>query len=370
MLLSVLFFSSAPRAADPYGLLLRAARLADELGYTAVWTPERHFDEFGGIFPNPAVTGAALAVVTRRVQIRAGSVIAPLHDILRVAEEWSVVDNLSGGRVALSLGCGWNANDFVLGPSRYEGRHELVWDQLTELRHLWRGGRVTRPNGCGRPVEVATQPRPVQAELPVWTTSSGSPATFARAGEQATSVLTHLMGQDLTTLAGNIARYREAYAGHHPQRPAGTVSLMLHTYVGREDEDVRSVVRRPMREYLRASVALEVEADLGGGSQSGGRRGPGQRPDPALVDELLDLTFERYYETASLLGPAAKVAGFLRELESIGVDEVACLVDFGLPDRDVLDGLVRLALLRDSLTGREARPVAVPATHGGIKDDS
>jgi len=75
-------------------------------GFTAVWTPERHFMNFGGIYANPAVTGAAVAAVTNRIEIRAGSVVLPLHDPCRVAEEWSMVDYLSQGRVALSFASG------------------------------------------------------------------------------------------------------------------------------------------------------------------------------------------------------------------------------------------------------------------------
>ena len=80
---------------DRYRLLLEGARFADRHGFAAVWTPERHFHAFGGLYPNPAVTGAALAAITERIGIRAGSVVLPLHNPIRVAEEWSVVDNLS-----------------------------------------------------------------------------------------------------------------------------------------------------------------------------------------------------------------------------------------------------------------------------------
>src|SRR5262245_52032364 len=117
----VMFFAGSDRrlAADRYRLLIDAAQFADRHQFCAIWTPERHFHEFGGLFPNPSVLGAALAVVTTRIPIRAGSVIAPLHDPIRIAEEWSIVDNLSGGRVAISFGSGWNADDFVFHPDRY-----------------------------------------------------------------------------------------------------------------------------------------------------------------------------------------------------------------------------------------------------------
>ena len=66
------------------------------------------------------VTSAAVAVVTERVEIRAGSVVLPLHNPIRVAEDWSVVDNLSNGRVGLSFASGWHANDFALAPDNFE----------------------------------------------------------------------------------------------------------------------------------------------------------------------------------------------------------------------------------------------------------
>ncbi len=75
-------------------------------GFEAAWTPERHFHEFGGIFPNPSVTSAVLTAMTERVKIRTGSCVLPLHSPIRVAEEWSFVDVLSKGRVGASFAAG------------------------------------------------------------------------------------------------------------------------------------------------------------------------------------------------------------------------------------------------------------------------
>ncbi|WP_420710283.1 LLM class flavin-dependent oxidoreductase, partial [Streptomyces sp. NRRL S-15] len=82
-----------------YDHLLETARFADRNGFHSLWIPERHFHSFGGLFPNPVVLAAALARETDRIRINAGSVVLPLHDPIRVAEEWSMVDNLSGGRI-------------------------------------------------------------------------------------------------------------------------------------------------------------------------------------------------------------------------------------------------------------------------------
>src|SRR5207253_3560653 len=123
---SLFYFSSDERSAgdDKYRLLMEGARFADRAGFTAVWTPERHFHAFGGLYPNPSVISAALAAITERIRIRAGSVVLPLHHPVRVAEEWSVVDNLSRGRVGLSFAAGWHADDFIFAPERYAARKQ------------------------------------------------------------------------------------------------------------------------------------------------------------------------------------------------------------------------------------------------------
>ncbi len=135
---------------DRYRLLLEGAKFADTHGFAAVWTPERHFHEFGGLYPNPALTSAAVAVVTEHVEIRAGSVVLPLHNPIGVAEDWSVVDNLSNGRVGLSFASGWHANDFALAPENFERRRELMVEGIETVRALWRGESVPVRSGDGR----------------------------------------------------------------------------------------------------------------------------------------------------------------------------------------------------------------------------
>src|SRR5947208_4886832 len=150
-----LFYFSADQGEDPtnkYRLLLEGARFADRHGFAAVWTPERHFHRFGGLYPNPSVTAAAIAAITEHVRIRAGSVVLPLHHPARVAEEWAVVDNLSHGRVGISFASGWQPDDFVVAPANYAERKELMYRQIETVRQLWRGDGVSFPGPAGAPV--------------------------------------------------------------------------------------------------------------------------------------------------------------------------------------------------------------------------
>ncbi|HYD06989.1 MAG TPA: MupA/Atu3671 family FMN-dependent luciferase-like monooxygenase, partial [Reyranella sp.] len=239
------FASDSSAGGDKYRLLIEGAKFADLEGFDAVWTPERHFHAFGGLYPNPAITSAAIATVTERVAIRAGSCVLPLHNAVRAAEDWALVDNLSNGRVGLSLASGWQPNDFVLAPEAFADRKNIMLSGVETLRRLWRGDKLALRNPAGETVETGTLPRPVQQEIPLWLTAAGNPETFRQAGALRCGVLTHLLGQSLDDLARKIDAYRQAWraAGHAGR---GHVTLMLHAFVGESDEGVRDLVRGPM----------------------------------------------------------------------------------------------------------------------------
>ncbi|HKT49921.1 MAG TPA: amino acid adenylation domain-containing protein [Candidatus Angelobacter sp.] len=308
------------------------AKFADSRGFTAVWTPERHFHPFGGIYPNPSVCGAALAAVTERIQIRAGSVVLPLQNPLRVAEEWSVVDNLSGGRIGISFASGWQPNDFVLAPEAYASRKERMLRGIETVRKLWRGETVVLKNGAGVDVNVGIHPCPVQPELPFWITAAGTPETFRIAGELGANLLTHLLGQNIQQLAENIRAYRDARRTHG-HAGEGHVTLMIHTYLGTSLDSVREKVRIPFSNYLVQAV------DLGRGSS---KENPTQEDREAIIEHA----FNRYFENSGLMGTVASCLATIEKLKEIEVDEVACLIDFGVDYESMMASLELVDQLR------------------------
>jgi natural product biosynthesis luciferase-like monooxygenase protein len=330
--ISVFFFSSADTGPGPrrYAEILRTAELADQLGFAAVWIPERHFHPFGGLFPNPAVLGAALAARTGRIAIRAGSVVVPLHDPVRIAEDWALVDALSDGRAGLSLATGWNRGDFALGRCGFDERRDYTFAAVETLRALWRGGEAkVTVDETGH--AVRTYPAPVQPELPLWLTATSGPATFDEAGRRGLNLLTAYLQLDRPRLASNIRRYRQAFAAHAPGR-VPHVTLMLHSCVAETASSAMAAAEEPLIAYQRQFLDLNDRAG---------------DPDGLLTaDEKRDLAryaAHKYAAERGLIGGPAEAAERLRELAGIGVDEVACLVDFGLSPAQVTETLTRLA---------------------------
>ncbi|MDN5929529.1 MAG: LLM class flavin-dependent oxidoreductase [Pseudonocardia sp.] len=340
---SLIFFSGDEK--KKYRFVFDAATYADENGFHAIWTPERHFHRFGGLYPNPSVLGAALAVHTRRVQIRGGSVILPLHSPIRVAEEWAVVDNLSRGRAGIALATGFSPVDFVINPSHWEDRRQRTFDAVTTIRDLWEGAPVSVLDGLGKSVEVELHPRPVQPELPIWLTCSKSRETFETAGRLGCNVLTALIDMTTEELEEKLDLYRstlEKY-GHDPADR--TVTLMLHTFIGTDLEEVRETVWPPFSEYLRSffTVVDSQKKNLAPGA--------GVRDMSAAdQDELIQFAFDKYFEKGALLGTLESCKGVVDRVAGMGVTEIASLIDFGVDEDLVVNSLQHLNELRKACT--------------------
>ncbi len=349
-----------------YQLLLDGARLADTHGFTAVWTPERHFHAFGGPYPNPAVTGAAVAAVTRNLDIRAGSCVLPLHHVARVAEEWAVVDNLSNGRAGLALAAGWMPEDFLLKPENAPPNNKTAMlSGLETLRRLWRGEAVAFDAPGGKTVHIVTQPRPVQRELPIWVTTAGNPDTYREAARHGAHVLTHLLGQSIAEVADKIQIYRETLVECGRNPADYKVTLMLHTLVGSNRDDVRELARGPMKDYLKSAAALikQYAWAFPAFKKPAGVSNPNdvdlQSLDPEELDAIIEFAFLRYFDDSGLFGTVQDALDRVAEVKAIGVDEIACLIDYGVPRASVLSALQQLAEVVAATNG---------ATHQDIEE--
>ena len=330
---SIMFFGADKSKDQKYDLLLETAKFADKNNFSAIWTPERHFGEFGGAFPNPSVISSALSVITNNICIRSGSVVLPLHDPIRVAEEWSLVDNLSNGRIGVSIASGWQPDDFVMSNADYTNRHQIMRDKISELKELWKGNPVIRTNGIGKDCEIKIRPQPIQKDLPIWITAGGSPETFKYAGTIGANLLTHTLGQSIEALAGNIAIYHKALIENGFEIKDKKVTLMLHTYIDSSEKTALGISEKPFKDYLGSSIKLmeplakEFGIDVNDTSQR---------------ELLIDLSYNKFSKENTLMGSPESCQKMLFNIQEIGVTEVACLVDFGVEKEKVLAGLERI----------------------------
>ncbi|HTF96324.1 MAG TPA: MupA/Atu3671 family FMN-dependent luciferase-like monooxygenase [Cellvibrio sp.] len=314
---SLFYFGANPFAEkNKYELYLKAAQFADENGFEAIWTPERHFDPVGGLYPNPAVLNAAIATITQRIQLRAGSVVLPLQDPIRVAEEWSVVDNLSNGRVGMAIASGWHPRDFVLAPDNFAERKKILSEGVKTVRALWAGESITRRDGNNNDVSVKIYPTPAQRHIPLWVAAGGNPETFIEAGRLGVNLITHFLGQSIQDLEQKISLYRESLVKHGHDPKKGRVTLMVHTFLGEDLEHTLEQARTPFIDYMKAHVSLYLV------------HAPGVTHTQEEIDDVTALAFEHYVSAAALIGTPKSVLPMVERIQKIDVDEIACLIDW------------------------------------------
>jgi alkanesulfonate monooxygenase SsuD/methylene tetrahydromethanopterin reductase-like flavin-dependent oxidoreductase (luciferase family) len=127
---------------------LEITQRAEELGFDSVWVSEHHFTRYGGILPRPQVLLAAVAERTKKIRIGTAVSLVPFDNPIRAAEDFALVDVLSGGRLDFGVGRGFFAFEYNgIGVSQDESRQRLeegpagirhrAWVPQILARDLW-----------------------------------------------------------------------------------------------------------------------------------------------------------------------------------------------------------------------------------------
>lgn len=162
-----------------YRAFLDQVEWADRMGFEKVMLSEHHGCE-DGYMPSPLVLGAAAAARTTRIRIHISSIIAPLHNVVRLAEDLAVLDVLSNGRVEPVLSGGYVGTEFEMLGTSLAARKDYMDEVIPFLKNAW----------TGEPFEwkgqiIRVTPRPVQEpHPPIWMGGS-SRASARRAAKHA-----------------------------------------------------------------------------------------------------------------------------------------------------------------------------------------
>ncbi len=119
-------------------------------------------------FHEPFALFAFCAVVTRRIELVTGVLILPQRQTTLVAKQAAEVDVLSGGRLRLGIGVGWNPVEFEALGENIHDRGKRVEEQLEVMRLLWTRELVTYEGRWHRVPDAGIKPLPVQRPIPVW----------------------------------------------------------------------------------------------------------------------------------------------------------------------------------------------------------
>ncbi len=127
-------------------------------------------------FHEPLVLFGFLAAVAPQLDPVAGVIILPQRQTALVAKQAAEVDCLTGGRLRLGIGIGWNDVEYQALGMSFENRGRRFEEQIDLLRRLWLEPVVTFEGRYHRVVAAGINPRPVQRPIPLWIGASAEPA--------------------------------------------------------------------------------------------------------------------------------------------------------------------------------------------------
>lgn len=178
---------------DP-GAIRAYGQRVEELGYNHILAydhvvgadPEVHTGwnrpyDMHTTFSEPLVMFGYLAAVTQTVELVTGVIILPQRQTVLVAKQAAEVDLLSGGRLRLGVGVGWNAVEFESLGEDFTNRGERSDEQIAVLRRLWCEQSVTFDGEYHRITGAGIAPLPVQRPIPIWIGAASAPG-YRRAG--------------------------------------------------------------------------------------------------------------------------------------------------------------------------------------------
>ncbi len=161
---------------------IQAIKLAEDCGIDQVSITDHvvmgsNTDKYPyGEFPSPPETPwyephtvlSAIAGTTQRIKLSAGVIISPLRSAVLFAKQMATLDVISGGRVQMGVGTGWQREEFEASGMDYDNRYQILEDQMRACRALWTQESVTLDLETVKLDNIYCHPHPQQPRLPIW----------------------------------------------------------------------------------------------------------------------------------------------------------------------------------------------------------
>lgn len=245
-----------------YRQILEQIELAEELGWECFWFTEHHFALYGGPEPNPAVFLAAAAARTSRIRLGPAISILPLHHPIQVAEDYAMVDVLSGGRLEFGMGLGNTPGDFaVFGVPREEAR-ERFEESAEIIAQAWANERFSYHGRFWSFDDVPIYPRPIQQPTPPMWVAGHSPESLGWAGRHGLNIMITAHPYPPEHYPRAIAAWREGLAAHGVAPSERHCKIHLRVWVDEDAERARETAEAAILRYDRIAALSRGRTDF------------------------------------------------------------------------------------------------------------
>ena len=308
----------SPAAEPPEIVYQRGVEItqaAEDLGFGNMWLAEHHFSSYGYL-ARPMTYALHLANKTRRIRVGTAVIVVPLHHPLVIAEEIATVDLLTGGRLDVGLGRGYQRYEFErLGQDLAESRSR--WEEAVDIIMLGLSGETFSYDGKYFKIpETTVFPQPVQKPTPpIWVTAQ-SPDSIETTVRRGFNLLSGGFGVPIERLR-EFRRIFDTHMAEHPPKHPIRVGTQRPVYVTDNDADARAAAEQA-RWNMRVTLSLRNNYER----VERGHAQPVPFPNEPSTDDLL--------EKFSVIGtPDTCIRQLKRLQDAMHIDHFNCSFSFG-----------------------------------------
>jgi alkanesulfonate monooxygenase SsuD/methylene tetrahydromethanopterin reductase-like flavin-dependent oxidoreductase (luciferase family) len=232
---------------------LRLISAAEALALDSAWVAQHHIASESGRLPSPLALLAAASQRTRKIQLGTGVVVLPFESAVRLAEDASVVDALSAGRLQLGLGAGFDRPTYAAFGQKFDERHAPYDDNLRRLQDLLAGAPLidTAPEAVLQPPAPALRER-------LWEAGGRADAIVARRN----GFLIAPRGPAVESEQSLIRRYHAQWraAGYADAPPR--IALVRAVFPGQDRKQIEAEIGPDIKTHLQRRKGEFDVADL------------------------------------------------------------------------------------------------------------
>ncbi|GIM46548.1 luciferase [Collibacillus ludicampi] len=296
--------------------VLQQTEAGDRLGYDSVWYAEHHFSEYG-VLTSPNMLIAAAAQRTKKIRLGVSVAVLPLHNPLRIAEDYALADVLSGGRLNFGIGSGYLPHEFAGFNMTTENKAHIFNEALEIIKLAWSGERFSFKGNYFECTDVELNLLPVQRPMPPTWIAALRPAGAYYVAKMGYPIMgiPYVNANSIHELEEILSGYKETYKESGYDLDQLEIPLALHTYVAETSEQARKDSEEHINLYLKTR-----------------QYGKNARYDDLLAKEQL------------AIGSPEDVIQLIRKYEAIGMNHVMMLMNFGgMPHEKVMKSIELVA---------------------------
>jgi alkanesulfonate monooxygenase SsuD/methylene tetrahydromethanopterin reductase-like flavin-dependent oxidoreductase (luciferase family) len=302
--------------------LTAEALYADKLGMHSAWIGEHHFNSLG-VNSSPEMVLAYIAAQTKHIRLAPAVTVLPLHNPIRVAEQWATLDLLSGGRVDFAAGRGYDRREYLPFGVSFEDNQSIFDEGMEIVRTLWNSGgkRIDHKGKHYQFEDVRITPQPLQNPMPMYVASFSKPSIELAARLNCGLIVAPFAAaMSFGGLKQVADLYHESCAkfGTKPRR------LMCSYFTHFADDEASEKAQRARQiRYYKECVIPSFPGDPRTAP-------PSYRYFIDMVERLHKVKPEDLTENSVLIGNSARITEILKKVEAAGFDEVILYFNVGM----------------------------------------